>query len=580
MEDGDASILPVDTPSTLPELSSRTFRLNELAIITLLFVGVFLLCLPQLILRLACQDMRELVDVMGYAARCQALAIEVWCTATLDSIRQSTGAEFLDRDKLEETFHDSQATMLDLDQQFLGTDHAGARELYTDGGLSTKIARFVELSNAFFRQGDLLSESYRELSLYLLQVVDPAFTEFRAREEPFADEEASKTRSGVRVIYALGFIVVTAVFILGRILENSHLSNLRTTVILLRHIPPPRIAQTPNILSLVLPQPPVEDIQDVSQTAFEQCSLPAVCLSENLIVNAVNQAFVSTFAILPGFILGQPLTILIPKPLSDDGKLVSEDRAAFHFHNRLAQMAVKDTDRECSYATKCLKGEQFVAAQVTAHAVKGAGFVLFIEDSRQTDEVGQKLEDKKRLAEYLEAQLMPVDLNSVNIDGAKSGTLLAVQIRHSEILSKAELAELFSVVEVLAKNHPPFIAFNILFDTVYVVGGLFLDSADPRSHAEPAIGLAKSIAEEFQQSTVQFAMGITIANDFAVTVTKGDCPILDVASPAIDDVTDLVVAAPGDAIIVSAGFAELIAGGQESGFHPGPTVREKQSFLL
>jgi hypothetical protein len=245
-------------------------------------------------------------------------------------------------------------------------------------------------------------------------------------------------------------------------------------------------------------------------------------------------------------------------------------------------MVNKDADGEFSYATKCLKGEAFVPTQVTAHAVKGTGFVLFFEDRRERDLLRAELAHKKKLAEHLEAQLMPADLKCVGIDGVKSGTLLAVQIRDSAILPKSRLAELFSVVEVLTKNHPPFIVFNIMFDTVYVVGGLFLATADPHSHAEPGVGLAKSIAEEFQQSAVPFAMGITVAYDFSLTIIEGNCPILDVASPAIDDVTDLVIAAPLDTIVVSALFAEVMAGIRESRsfIHPGPTVRDRQAFLL
>jgi hypothetical protein len=384
----------------------------------------------------------------------------------------------------------------------------------------------------------------------------------------------------VLAVYSLAFLVIGALFILDRLLEGNLLSQLRATIILLRHIPPPHIAQTPDVLSLILPQPPADDIQDISQTAFERCSVPAVCLSQALIVEAVNDAFVSTFSIVPGFIVGQPVTALIPKPAADNGKLPPEERGAFHLHNKLEKMVHKDANGECSYTTKCLSGESYVPAHVTAYSVKGAGFVLIIEDRQPIDVVRQKLEEQKRAVEHLQEQLMPVDLRLVNIEGEKAGTLLVVQIHGTLGMSKDKLADLFSVVTVLAKSHPPFIVFNILFDTVYAVGGIFLDSADPQSHARPAIGLAKTISEELQQSQVQFAIGITFAQDFIVTVIGDNCQILDVASRAIDEAADMVLAAPVDAIVVSARFAEVMGDAHASQLNPGPTVGGKQSFLL
>jgi hypothetical protein len=332
------------------------------------------------------------------------------------------------------------------------------------------------------------------------------------------------------------------------------------------------------LLSILLPQPPADDVRDLSQTAVAFCSTPVLAVGDGLVVEFANAKFAAVFGLSQNMIVGRPLTVIVQRPLADDGRLPAAEQAALHMYERMGKMAQLGFVGECSYDTNLNNGEKLFQVHVSIFAVKGLGFVLLFEDRRETDEVRELLDSQKRVVEALEAQLMPMEVGDVS--GEKVGTVVAVRIVETIRINTEKLGELFSMVEMLARRNPPFAVFKIVFDTVYAVGGLFVVRSEPQVHAEPGLAFARSVAEELQRMQVQFGIAIAIGGKFVVTVAGEKCPMLEVAGPVIGEAADLAIGGPRDAIVVSKAFAEVMRGARGVTFRPGPVVKGAETMLV
>jgi hypothetical protein len=205
---------------------------------------------------------------------------------------------------------------------------------------------------------------------------------------------------------------------------------------------------------------------------------------------------------------------------------------------------------------------------------------LFVEDRRESDEVRARLEEHRRHVDGLEAQLMPIDVANVEIEGEKAGTIVAVQIIEALEMPTKKLGELFSLVHVLTERNPPFFVFKVVLDTVYSVGGLFLKRKELLVHAEPGIALARSVAEELQRLGVKFSIAVALGGHFSVDVSKDGTPSLEVRGPVIDEVADLAAAGPADAIIISQAFRDAVNDLPGICFRLGPVVKGQSSYLI
>jgi PAS domain-containing protein len=377
----------------------------------------------------------------------------------------------------------------------------------------------------------------------------------------------------------MAITVTILLFIVDRLAETSSLTDLRAAIVLMRRLPPPHIVQTPSVLSILLPRPPREDLREISGIAFEHCGMAAVCLNETLVIVAVNKAFTDAFSVLANLIVGQPLTTIIPRPVADDGGLSPEDQAAFLLYAQLGATLQRGEDGASSYTTRCLRGEGFVTALVSVFAVKPLGFVLFIEDRCKVDEVRGRLEKEAALLAALEAQLMPVDLGSANLEEERSGTVVAVRIAAALKMTGTALEEAFCLVEELAQNRPPFFVFNVVFDTVYAVGGLFAKTDEMLPHAQTGFALAKSVAEEFTRWSIKFSIGIACGGRFLVSVAGEEHPRIEVAGPVVAQAADLVMLGAPNAITVSKEFADVIKAVPGVSLRRGPAVFGNQTFL-
>jgi hypothetical protein len=245
--------------------------------------------------------------------------------------------------------------------------------------------------------------------------------------------------------------------------------------------------------------------------------------------------------------------------------------------------------------TKCITKGHSIPVIVSAFGVSNSsGIVVFVENRIDVEVAVSRFDRVKNHVERLQNQLVPKELATFAEDAesvtfvAETATVVAVQINSvPELVAEdfRKFESFIALVEGVARKNRPFFLQKIVFDTLYVMGGLFLDDPEPEDHAIPAMPLATMVSEELSKQLVatgrkRFAVAVTTGGPLLCLLIGRTRPVFEVVGPLIDQASDLLAAAPGDSIIISEAYKAVVGNAVQMETTQGPVVLQQATFVV
>lgn len=438
------------------------------------------------------------------------------------------------------------------------------------------------------------------------------------KSDELMTELVSDTAKQAEVI-AIILIVVSLILVLINILisivfEQTLIKNLKASLILIRHLPPPFVVETPKIVNILLVKKAEEseEINDPKQIVFNTTEAPIICIGDGFIIETINKAFMKSFNFSVEQLVGKKLTSLIDQPVELEGEKTPQEQGAYRMYEKMNLMIEQDEDLKCNYPVLCACGdEEEVVTVVDVHPVHDksnhiSNFIIFIEDRKKTGKIRRKLEETKNESSMLVKQLMPPGVMSYFAGkdedfalSVKSATALTVQIVQAvDLIAEGEekLSRIFAQIERIAKEHQPFIKVQSLFDTLVFVGGIFASEGD-NSHAAVALELAKEVKNELssmmpvnQEGIARFEIAIMTGGPLICYIEGDKHKSFVVIGKLIDDVIQMQAAAPPDSIILAESTKVLLSDDKknednnnnqnDNEMKPGLTVLDQNTYIL
>ncbi|OHT12525.1 hypothetical protein TRFO_17565 [Tritrichomonas foetus] len=403
-------------------------------------------------------------------------------------------------------------------------------------------------------------------------------------------------------MFSIAIVLLILAFGLILYFDSILLHILKTAMLLIRHVPPPVIAENQQMIDLLIKQKKtaVKKLSTVSAIIYEHTSTPIICVGDGFIIEAVNSTFASVFGLDHKMLVGHPLSFVIPRPDSGAVDLSIEEQGAYHLFEKMEMMQANPTIDVASYSTFCICNDEYVPAKSTAYPVRESNgeisnYVLFIEDRRKFIEEAKKLEDAKKTCDALMNQLVPRDIANFTAGKndfafvSKKATIVAVQITMIlEIMSRklSDFDNIISDIEAIARKNPPFFMMKTVFDTIYLVGGLFQDG-DISLQATSALVLAKALKTKMEKIILQseekrFAIAIVMGGPILSGLVGTENPLFEVSGAIIDEAAELSSMCPKDEIIISEEFRQVLVEilPNEDFNRYGPMVFGRPTYLL
>jgi hypothetical protein len=606
---GDDSIL-VGVHSKVPDNVAGMFGSRVLVwriyYVVALTTVIFMATSPHWIIASTMQALLELMRLMARGIQRHALAIEIINFCAIKIISRSWPLSYLSDIYLQDRFVDTFKNITRYDNFYLsGVDEVAAdhgmmgyvrasdectRKYLTCWGKISHIDEFIELSNrTFYGNFELNSDEFQRMTELLLFHVSPY-----AEQTRLLDMDLCESYFSVPLWLASSSIVVASVFLFSVFVIDRYLlvkvsDVLRTSVLLVRHLPPSILAATPDILQIFVPQTVVDSSDSGlhgAQTIIHHCSTPVMFLGEHFVIEWVNPAFRKSFTVASE-LLGHSLDVFIPRTHHVMETWGGDD--AFLFDGLDSIYAGKLDRVHCM--TKCIADGQSIPIVVTAFAVDSTRMVLFIESELEAKMANKTLKVIQRHCENLQHQLIPKE--ATHYDTATfmcgSATIVAVQIEGVVELVKQSYNKfevVIELIETIAKKNPPVILLKTVFNTLYLVSGLFEGEELTLDHASPALSVVKRILSEVPvlltdvHSDRKFGVAIVEGGPLLCMTIGTESPRLEVVGAAIDLVTEMVAFAAGQRVLVAEEFKDLFAGTSEVEFVLGPTVLRKNTAFM
>lgn len=286
---------------------------------------------------------------------------------------------------------------------------------------------------------------------------------------------------------------------------------LKTALLLIRHIPPPDIIESAELLNilLVLEKKEYHKRNNVYEVIFNTISSPIILVGDNGIIKMANKSFESVFQLRSEQMVGSNLTSFIPPPLADQNDLSIEEQGTFLLYEKLRQIQNNELKEETfSVITRCVssfktnhsindKSEEErhlpIPVNLTVFTVRAQnqviGFIFIIEDQARESKIQEQLREANRNVDVLMSQLIPREiasyidsrLNSLDNDLSFSipeSFLVVVRIKNIDQYLKQNWDDFNNLIENLefdAKENPPFIFIQTTYDLALFIGGIFGD---------------------------------------------------------------------------------------------------------
>ncbi|OHT02528.1 hypothetical protein TRFO_30319 [Tritrichomonas foetus] len=406
------------------------------------------------------------------------------------------------------------------------------------------------------------------------------------------------------VLLVIALIIVLCNLIIDFYLEQTLLKSMKTTLILLRHLPPPVVAETQALIDILLVKKneESEEIFDPKQIIFNTTQSPIICIGDGFIIETINKAFRKAFNFSNEQLVGRKLTSLIEEPHEHEGDKSIEEQGAFRMYEKMRMMLEHDEDMRCTYPIQCICGdEEAVNTTVAVYPVHDKAnhinnFVLMIEDKRESSEIEAKLEAAKRESAMLLSQLIPREVASFLAGkgddfafAAKCVTIVAVQaVDALEFLNESndKLDEIYFAIENIAHSHPPFVKVKTLYDTLFFVGGLFSNNGEDTSHANIAIEMVKEVKNELvtkipdKVGKSRFGIAVITGGPLVCFLAGEKHKSFEVIGELLDDALELLTAVPADSIILTESSKELLNEQNIEGMASGPSSLQQKTYLL
>jgi hypothetical protein len=598
-------------PNLPPDVDRAHFRRNISQL--LLYVVSFgaVICLfssPAWFVAKAETALVDLVRLMSMGSQRHPLSVEIWNYCLMHSISSRYPISYVSSMQLLSLFEDAASKLLEYHEKYVigRSDFVETHGTYIPGrseetckydtcwGEVSNLPEFVRLARAVF-EGDLPldSDKFQDLSHSLLLVLDPLMRQTRDLDDSTCDAILSRAWVIAVTVSTIAAAVLVFCFVIDQLYISAILAMLRTAVLMIRHIPPHRVVHTRSLLEIFLPANADEshDAQNVSQLIVDSCSTPIAFVGEGLIIDWVNAAFRKTYQMSAKTVVGRPLDEIIPRAMRSSLETWDEDEA--HLYENLELMNDGSLN-ECSCMTKCMTEGQSIPVMVSAFGVRNSGIVVFVENRIDAEIAISRLNGVKRHVESLQNQLVPKELatfaeNPESVTFVtKTATVVAVQIHSVADLVAQDYGrfEFFiSLVEGVARRNPPFFLQKIVFNTLYIMGGLFQDDAEPQDHAVPAMPLAQNVSRELSRQLAasggkRFSIAVTTGGPLLCLLIGKTRPVFEVVGSLIDQASDLVAAAPGDSRIVSEAYKAIVGDAVQMQTTRGPVVLEQATFVV
>ena len=339
--------------------------------------------------------------------------------------------------------------------------------------------------------------------------------------------------------------------------------------LLMRHLPPTCIAETPAILKEMVPEEPKKEVRTVIQDAvFDEISQPTLCLGEGNIIEMVNNPFTRAFNLTKSQIIGQRLTFFIPE--TGNGDPSKPKTAETDFYERLAMIwentLIDDDDIHARVACLIDGGTseidivgRLVRSKFSLHVL---GIVFFIEDIKRARDAETSLTNAQNYQATLENQLIPPAMQNNIPKEVDRVIVIAVRIGQFVDFKDAKwgsLEDIITLMEDLCRNNPPFQFVTSYFDTVILIGGL-ADSAPREKLADTCEHLVSEIKtqlneklERREDNGCRFVIAVAEGGPVLATVRNENYPKLVVIGPIINDAIEAAASSNHDmnTIVVS-----------------------------
>lgn len=411
------------------------------------------------------------------------------------------------------------------------------------------------------------------------------------------------------LLIAISIALLLLIIILSIYFDNVLLKILKTALLLIRHIPPPVIAESLLLIQLLKRRPNKNrnQVRNLAEIIFDSTSTPVIIVGDGFLIESVNSAFETTFGLTQEQLIGHSLENVIPKPESDELYYSSEEQGAYHLFEKM-ELAIRSGSNEpISYGTLCIHDENgiqdFISVKTTVYPVREndteqmdhLNFVCIIKPKSIQEQ--KQLQTVKNVCDALLNQLIPRDIANYTVGTndfkfvTKNVTLIAVKVKNILELISSDMnhfAKIISVVENLAKRNPPFLMIKVVYDTIFVVGGLLHDS-DIVLQSSSAVSLLFPLKELLNQLIPQnienekrFAIGVVYGGPVLSGIVRKDNPHFAVSGALFDEVSELCSACEDNGIIVSNDFKNSVVTSMDnvSFDRVGPFVNGQQTYLL
>ncbi|OHT00976.1 hypothetical protein TRFO_32138 [Tritrichomonas foetus] len=376
-------------------------------------------------------------------------------------------------------------------------------------------------------------------------------------------------------LLTLSIIFVIACIIIDIVFNNKLIRLLKTALLLIRHLPPPAVVESPQILSILLVQ--TDDFDETQSNAneviFNSISSPTILVGEGNIIEAVNKSFQLTYGFQTEQIVGHHLNNFIPQPTSEEPDMSPEEQGAFHLYEKMNLIQLGEiNDESFSYLTKCTSNEdEAMLVNVSVYTVKNKidqirGFVIIVEDKRRAIDAEEQLIEIKKNTELLMNQLIPRNFASIAEEKGStfsfkipSSFVIAVHINDIESVLERNWSDYDAIISALESDsyrNPPFFFLKTIYDVVIFIGGLF-EEKEMKELASISIdfciSMMKSLNTRLKSASVakRFSIAISCGGPLYAGLIHEKNPIFDVSGSLLFETAKIAVGTLNEVIVLS-----------------------------
>lgn len=450
------------------------------------------------------------------------------------------------------------------------------------------------------------STTYIDLFHYMDAHLPPLLTKCRVLTKDYLVGLIDKGRISAIIYGVISIVLAIFVHIFISLSISLQKNTIEGLLMLIRHLPPPVIAESKTIidsLSLVKSEEVEADL-DPLQVVFNNVASPILCVGENNVIEAANTKFLKTYGVTINEIVGRRINSIIQMPNPNATEMTIEEQGAFHLIEKMGLMTNDVEVQNCSYNLNlCVNNGNYILVQMIAYPVKNTNsktnFVVVVNDTRQINATKTELEALEKTTDGLLNQLIPRTIAAF-IAGrdtnfkfiGKKGTVVVVRLNHAfEMVqhSTESLDQIMTQLDAIASHNPPYMPIRTIGGSFFYIGGLFTshDISGP-----PSIGIKLALAMKgFLDDSIpkegdndnRFQIAVMTGGPVICGLAGKVQPQFEVTGPIIDQANTLLESAPSEGVIVLQSTRTDIDTNPESGIkfeHEGPQVFGQKTYMF